>query len=61
MSATNHTEYYDLSQFKPDDVPSWEGDYNSDMKKIDEAIHEAQAQTGTPLSVDEFNTLWDAA
>ncbi len=46
MTATNHTEYYGLSQFKPDDVPSWQGDYNSDMKKIDEAIHEAAKSGG---------------
>lgn len=46
MTATNHTEYYGLSQFKLDDVPSWQGDYNSDMKKIDEAIHEAAKSGG---------------
>lgn len=40
MSATNHTPNYDLSQFEPDDVPSWQGDYNSDMEKIDKAIHD---------------------
>ena len=39
MTATNHTANYDLSQFEPTDRPTWQGDYNGDMKKIDTAIH----------------------
>jgi hypothetical protein len=35
MSATNHTENYNLSQFVGTDRPTWLGDYNDDMKKID--------------------------
>lgn len=35
MTATNHTENYDLSQFVGTDRPTWLGDYNSDMTKID--------------------------
>ena len=38
MSATNHTQNYDLSQFVGGDIPSWLGDYNGDMSKIDAAI-----------------------
>lgn len=48
MSATNHTEYYDLSQFLPEDEPTWQGDYNGDMAKIDKAIHEAAESAGQP-------------
>ena len=35
MTATNHTENYNLSQFVGTDRPTWLGDYNSDMSKID--------------------------
>lgn len=39
MTATNHTTNYELSQFEANDRPTWLGDYNSDMSKIDTAIH----------------------
>lgn len=39
MTATNHTTNYNLSKFEPTDRPSWQGDYNGDMEKIDKAIH----------------------
>lgn len=35
MTATNHTENYNLSQFAGTDRPTWLGDYNGDMSKID--------------------------
>lgn len=35
MSATKHTENYELSQFVGTDRPTWLGDYNDDMAKID--------------------------
>ena len=35
MTATNKTENYELSQFVGSDRPTWLGDYNSDMAKID--------------------------
>ena len=35
MTATNHTENYNLSQFVGTDRPTWRGDYNGDMMKID--------------------------
>lgn len=35
MTATNKTENYELSQFVGTDRPTWLGDYNSDMSKID--------------------------
>lgn len=38
MSATNHTTYYNLSQFLGTDKPAWLVDYNGDMAKIDSAI-----------------------
>lgn len=35
MTATNHTNNYNLSQFTGTDRPTWLGDYNGDMSKID--------------------------
>lgn len=35
MPATNHTKNYKLSQFAGTDRPTWLGDYNGDMAKID--------------------------
>ena len=35
MTATNHTKNYNLSQFAGSDRPTWLGDYNGDMAKID--------------------------
>lgn len=35
MTATNHTENYNLSQFAGTDRPTWLVDYNGDMAKID--------------------------
>lgn len=35
MTATNKTANYELSQFVGSDHPTWLGDYNSDMAKID--------------------------
>lgn len=47
MTATNHTEHYGLSQYKEDDHPTYTGDYNGDMSKIDAAIHAASLTGGT--------------
>lgn len=57
MTATNKTANYDLSQFAGTDRPTWLGDYNSDMKKIDaqmkanaDAIEQATAGGLTSVS-----------
>lgn len=57
MTATNKTTNYDLSQFVGTDRPTWLGDYNSDMKKIDaqmkanaDAIEQAVAGGLTSVS-----------
>ena len=47
MTATNHTEHYGLSQYTEDDRPTYTGDYNSDMTKIDAAIYAASQSGGT--------------
>lgn len=43
MSATNQTPNEHLSQFISSDKPSWLGDYNGDMTKIDAAFASMQA------------------
>ena len=56
MTATNKTENYELSQFVGTDRPTWLGDYNSDMSKIDAQLKQnadgiASATTGALTSV----------
>lgn len=46
MTATNHTANYNLSQFEPTDRPTWLGDFNGDMSKIDKAIHSIASSGG---------------
>lgn len=47
MSSTNKTTNYKLSQFVGGDVPSWLGDYNGDMAKIDKAIGDVANSQGS--------------
>lgn len=47
MSSTNKTTYYELSQYIGTDKPTYLGDYNSDMSKIDAGIHEAEDKAST--------------
>lgn len=42
MAASEHTPHMQLSQFGPDDRPSWIDDYNQDMRTIDTAVSGAQ-------------------
>lgn len=39
MASTNKTTNYELSQYVGSDKPTYLGDYNSDMLKIDTAMH----------------------
>lgn len=34
MTASNHTEHYELSQYAQDDHPTYTGDYDGDMSKL---------------------------
>lgn len=47
MSSTNKTNYYKLSQYIGTDKPTYLGDYNSDMSKIDAGIHSVQETATT--------------
>lgn len=62
MSATNHTPNLKLSQFIPLDKPAWLGDYNSDMSKIDTAVHNVQTQADSmETAVEQATTAAQAA
>lgn len=56
MTASNHTEHYGLSQYTEDDHPTYTGDYNGDMAKIDAAIYTA-SQTGGMTKVEHTADL----
>lgn len=62
MTATNKTENYELSQFVGTDRPTWLGDYNSDMSKIDKQLKQnaddiASATAGGLTSVSHTADL----
>ena len=62
MTATNHTENYNLSQFTGTDRPTWLGDYNGDMEKIDTQLKRnaddiASAAAGGLTSVSHTTDL----
>lgn len=53
MTATNHTEHYELSQYTEGDRPTYTGDYNGDMSKIDAAIYAASQSGGGGMAAVE--------
>ena len=62
MTATNHTENYNLSQFVGTDRPTWLVDYNGDMSKIDAQLKQnaddiASATAGGLTSVTHTSDL----
>lgn len=62
MTATNKTANYELSQFVGTDHPTWLGDYNSDMSKIDAQLKQnaddiASAAAGGLTSVSHTADL----
>lgn len=62
MTATNKTANYKLSQFAGTDRPTWLGDYNSDMSKIDAQLKQnaddiASATAGGLTSVNHTADL----
>lgn len=50
MSATNKTTYLDLPQFIGTDVPSWLGDFNGAMEKIDTGYNNVDIKAGKASS-----------
>lgn len=62
MTATNHTDNYNLSQFTGTDRPTWLGDYNGDMAKIDTQLKKnaddiASASAGGLKTVEHTTDL----
>lgn len=50
MSATNNTTYLNLPQFIGTDVPSWLGDFNDAMEKIDTGYNKVDIKAGQAAS-----------
>jgi len=50
MASTNKTSNYNLSQFLGTDKPTWLGDYNSDMQKIDAQMKVNADNVATAIS-----------
>lgn len=50
MSATNETTNYQLPLFADNDQPTWLGDFNGAMDKIDNALNAIGANASTTLS-----------
>lgn len=50
MSATNNTTYLNLPQFIGTDVPSWLGDFNGAMEKIDTGYNNVDIKAGQAAS-----------
>ena len=63
MASTNKTSHYDLSQFIANDKPTFLGDYNNDMSKIDTGINNAQdsADTANTAATNAQTTAENAA
>lgn len=54
MASTNKTTNFELSQYLGSDKPTYLGDYNSDMLKIDAGMHQNALNIAT---ADEKATL----
>ena len=62
MSSTNKTSGLQLSQFIATDKPSWLGDYNSDMSKIDVGYTAIKAEAeGASGSATDAKNIANAA
>lgn len=53
MASSHKTEHYGLSQFAPLDRPAWLVDYNTDMAKIDTALHNLDETGGGGGTLDQ--------
>lgn len=56
MASTNHTTNYNLSQFIGTDKPTWLGDYNGDMGKIDAQMKTNADNIATAITASENAT-----
>lgn len=51
MTVTNHAERYGLSRYMEDDHPTYAGDCDGGMSKIDAAVYAASQTGGMGLTV----------
>ena len=60
MASTNKTNNFNLSQFIETDKPTFLGDYNTDMNKIDDAMQvnklAGENNTNSIGNLQELNT-----
>ena len=62
MAASEHTPRMQLSQFGPDDRPSWIDDYNADMRTIDTALGDGnQAVTDMTAEITAIKNKLDTS
>ena len=47
MASSRKTDNIKLNQFDAADKPTWLGDYNEDMKRIDNAFYDIQRESKT--------------
>lgn len=47
MASSRKTDNIKLNQFDSADKPTWLGDYNEDMKRIDNAFYDIQRESKT--------------
>lgn len=59
MASTNKTTHYELSQYLGSDKPTYLGDYNGDMAKIDTQMY--QNATNAQLGITNAGTAQDRA
>lgn len=59
MTATNKTTNYELSQFVGTDRPTWLGDYNGDMSKIDAQLKQNADDIASATGLTSVNHTAD--
>lgn len=52
MTASKHTRHYGLSQYEEADRPTYAGDYDGDMSKVDAAIYAASLSGGAAVTTN---------
>ena len=61
MSSSGKTPHYNLSQFADADKPTWRGDYNGDMDRIDTSLNDLHVQAVQAVGIANAATSESAA
>lgn len=59
MGGSSATPNLSLTQFSDNDKPTWRGDYNSDMQKIDAAVNGKVSKATVDYYVVDYNAVGD--